>query len=478
MEANNTNDRGAEKNLESAEYRASLHGQVAARGEKLAPGCKDCHGTHDVLRCTSCHTAHLVLPHTDPRSSIAHRNVARTCMQCHVRIEQVHRKVIRGELWEKQPNAIPACVDCHSPHRARRVFYDQGMADKDCLSCHDCICCFGLKNKQYCIGNEQFDRETYERRRADLRVLTPSTIGALRKSLQALKMKLPHRHGQIVASEGCTGDMIFHSKNCTHSFDITDSEESRYLCFTPKGIHSHDCTYNAPGGVEWCYETCSTVGMRSMVTFLTWYIEDGYYSAECHHSANVFGCVGLKRKRYCILNKQYAKDEYEKIASRIIAHMRETGEWGEYFPIAASRYGYNETVAHEHFPLTKDEALRHGWPWYDEVESREHYRGPPITLPERITDIPDDICAHVLTCETTGKPYKLVPQELRFYREFGLPIPRKCPDQRHTDRMALRNPRRLWNRRCAKCTDPIETTYAPERPEIVYCEKCYLETVY
>ncbi len=182
---------------EQIQYHESIHGLAAQRGEKLAPSCKACHGTHDVLRpsdlaspvnkfnvpmlcgrchhegspvqityhipqdsilanysesihgeglykkgllttavCTSCHTAHFVLPHTDPRSSIAHRNVAKTCTQCHVRIEVVHRKVVRGELWEKQPNLIPACVDCHSPHKARRVFYTQGMADKDCLSCH------------------------------------------------------------------------------------------------------------------------------------------------------------------------------------------------------------------------------------------------------------------------------------------------------------------------------------------------------
>jgi cytochrome b subunit of formate dehydrogenase len=175
----------------------SLHGQAAARGEKLAPTCKSCHGTHGVLRpsnpaastytanvpmlcnrchregspvqnffhipqdsilqnysesihgqglfrmglvtsavCTSCHTAHHQLPHTDPRSSIARQNVAKTCETCHVRIEAVHRKVIRGELWEKSPNNVPACVDCHEPHRVRRVFYTQGMADQDCLSCH------------------------------------------------------------------------------------------------------------------------------------------------------------------------------------------------------------------------------------------------------------------------------------------------------------------------------------------------------
>ena len=182
---------------EHALYAESIHGKAAGRGEKLAPTCKDCHGRHDVVRvsdqrspanivnvpalcgrchhegspvqikyqipqdsilanysesihgeglykrgltvtavCTSCHTAHHVLPHTDPRSSIARGNVAATCTKCHARIETVHRKIIRGELWEKQPHMIPACVDCHQPHRVRRVFYTAGMADADCMSCH------------------------------------------------------------------------------------------------------------------------------------------------------------------------------------------------------------------------------------------------------------------------------------------------------------------------------------------------------
>jgi cytochrome b subunit of formate dehydrogenase len=182
---------------EAEQFAESLHGQAAARGDRLAPSCTSCHGTHDVLRpsnlaspasivnvpalcnschregspvqsfyhipqdsilqnysesihgeglfrkgllttavCTSCHTAHHQLAHTDPRSSISSRNVAGTCTQCHVRIDTVHRKVIRGELWQHDPGAIPACVDCHQPHRVRKVFYTQGMADTDCMACH------------------------------------------------------------------------------------------------------------------------------------------------------------------------------------------------------------------------------------------------------------------------------------------------------------------------------------------------------
>jgi predicted CXXCH cytochrome family protein len=177
--------------------RSSLHGRAAARGDRLAPTCVTCHGAHairphadprspvavmnvpllcgqchkagtevslfrdipqeDILEhyvdsihgeglfkkgltvtavCTSCHTAHQILPHTDPRSSIAQQNVVATCMQCHAQIEVVHRKVIEGRLWEEAPSRIPVCVECHQPHDIRKVFYDAGTANQDCLSCH------------------------------------------------------------------------------------------------------------------------------------------------------------------------------------------------------------------------------------------------------------------------------------------------------------------------------------------------------
>ena len=44
--------------------------------------------------------------------------------------------MIRGELWQKAPNEVPACVDCHQPHRVRKIFYEQGISDTQCLSCH------------------------------------------------------------------------------------------------------------------------------------------------------------------------------------------------------------------------------------------------------------------------------------------------------------------------------------------------------
>jgi len=179
-------------------YAECLHGKAKAKGDPLAPLCQDCHGNHNILpvkdrnsavapmkipflcgkchregtpvqlqrnipqdrilenysesihgegllvkgltvsaTCVSCHSAHRILPHTDPRSTISRQNIANTCSVCHSEIETVHRKIIRGELWEKQEHTLPACVDCHQPHQIRKVYYDYGMADKDCLKCHD-----------------------------------------------------------------------------------------------------------------------------------------------------------------------------------------------------------------------------------------------------------------------------------------------------------------------------------------------------
>jgi hypothetical protein len=182
---------------EQKQHSHSLHGKAIVRGDSLAPHCVDCHGNHDIVpvkdphsavypfqvpfvcgrchregspvqmnrqidqhnilenysesihgeallkkglivaaNCVSCHTPHNILPHTDPNSSINRRNIAATCTKCHAEIEEVHRKTIRGELWEKEAHVLPACVDCHQPHKVRNVFYAQGMADADCMRCH------------------------------------------------------------------------------------------------------------------------------------------------------------------------------------------------------------------------------------------------------------------------------------------------------------------------------------------------------
>lgn len=169
-------------------------------------------------------------------------------------------------------------------------------------------------------------------------------------------------------------------------------------------------------------------------------------------------------------------------------------EWSEFLPIKYSFFNYNETVAQEYFPMTKEEALAKGWKW-KEKDPREYLK-QTYEVADDIGNASDEVCNQILACTDDGcsaplsrnaspsdalrcgKNYKIIPLEFKFYKKMSLPIPRRCPDCRHIERLKKRPPYKLWERACAKCSTTMKTVYAPDRPEIVYCEKCYLETVY
>ncbi len=283
-----------------------------------------------------------------------------------------------------------------------------------------------------------------------------------------------------IGNENVSGSCLDHCKNTLESFDCKNVEDSKYL---QSVVGAKDCMDYSYWGrdSELIYETHATGYNCRNILFCNECWEnntDLMYCDSCINSSHLFGCIGLRRKEYCIFNKQYTKDQYEQLVSKIIEHMRSTKEWGEFFPLSICHFGYNETVAQDYFPLAKEELLTRGWKWQEEEKPEENYLGPNTAIPDDIHDVTDEITKQILRCEITGKPYKIIPQELLFYRNMGLPLPKKSPDQRHKERIARRNPRKLWNRNCQKCNKAIRTSFASDRPEIVYCEDCYLSSVY
>lgn len=164
--------------------------------------------------------------------------------------------------------------------------------------------------------------------------------------------------------------------------------------------------------------------------------------------------------------------------------MKNISEWGEFFPEKCSPFAYNESLAYEHLALTKEETLSRGWQWYDRDEEYD-YQGPKIEIPDNISEIEYDalkpdlspITRQILTCTDCGKLYKIIPQELNFYKRYNLPVPDKCADSRHFARLKLRNPRKLWDRKCDNCQKNLKTSYSPERKEHVLCEECYFKSI-
>ena len=400
------------------------------------------------------------------------------------------------------------CYECIDSENIYQCLFSQNLKNSnecyfstDLIGCSKCFACHGLRNKEYFIFNEKVTKEIFEEKTKNL-IFTHNLINDFKKQSQNLYLKIPKRFAQIINSENCTGDQIRNYKNAITCFDCTGGENIKNVTYGAFDVNNTEDAY-AAGSINFAYEFLGGgFGINNVAFTINPAngLSNSYYTIQCaNNSANLFGSIGLKHKEYCILNKQYSKKEYEKLVPKIIEAMKSPKspltrglghpldkgglgdcEWGEFFPSSISPFAYNETLAQEYFPLTKEQALSKDFKWSDYEPEFPHVEKtiPANLLPDSINDIPDDILNWAIECEISKKPFKIIKPELDFYRKMNLPIPRRHTDQRHKDRMALRNPRKLWKRNCMKCNTEIQTTYSPERKEMVYCEKCYLQAVY
>ena len=371
------------------------------------------------------------------------------------------------------------CVGLLHAENVEASFYSQKVKNSSGLyfcynvqGCHDCMFTTNVQNKQYMMFNKQLTKEEYEARKKNLGLDTAEGFAKALMYFEELLAKTPRKHLENKNCEGCVGDYLV---------DCKDVEES-YDCFRSRDVKFGTHLYEAQDCYDWdfvgykselCYEMASSAYqmVRCRFTMNSWEGNENLtYSDLCLGNRDLFGCVGLRKKRFCILNKQYSQEEYEVLVPRIIEYMKTTGEWGDFFPISISPYGYNETVASEYFPLTKEEALKRGYKWKDDDESVA-YQGPEVVLPSSINEAKEaEVCVSILRCETSGDLYKIIPQEFAIYRKFGIALPRLSPLARHRARMALRNPRVLHDRVCGTCGVALKTSYAPNRPEPILCE--------
>jgi len=419
--------------------------------------------------------------------------------------------------------------------RVRMSAFSEDCSDSwflyGCRNCRNCVGCTNLRNASHCIWNEQYSKEEYERRVKELALDTAEGVAAAREKFAAHTLQFPRKFAWARNAAGSTGDDLDNVKNCKECFTAAESENCRYSFFIPTGAKDTYDVDHVGMGAQLTLELVSGFGTeRVAFGSRVYYTHDAYYCDDCYNSSNLFGCIGLKKKEYCILNKQYAKDEYEKVRMKIVEQMSampyesrraNSGKhiaykFGEFFPPELSPFAYNETVAQEYFPLSKSEAELRGFRWR-EPEARQYVvTKKPEELPECIKEVPDSITNEVIGCanakgstlenssrsnlEGCTTAFRIIPQELQFLRKLEVPLPRLCPNCRHYERLKSKNPVELHRRKCmcegansvkrvaytntavhfhsdAPCPNEFETPYSPERKEIVYCENCYQQEV-
>lgn len=441
--------------------------------------------TNMVLSARNCYLAFSCL---ESEGIVYGKNTdySKDCVDCY--------NIFKGEL-------LYECVDVRESYRSAYLTRATKCTDSYlCRDCHDVSNCFGcvnLKHKQYYWFNKPVGRQEYERR-------LKATLGkraALeeeQKKFEEFSLGQPVEFAIIRASEGATGDYIYNCKDARNSFDVYNDDNigEVFRVYEAKDVFRLSYTKE----VQLAYEYISGPSFMNIIASTNCSdVSSGAYCFECYNSDNLLGCSGLRKKKFCILNKEYPEAEYHKLRGQIVDKMRQEGEFGEFFPAKQTFHAYNHTIAYEYFPLPKGEVQARGWRWDDEqggTRGKETIK--PSALTDTIDNVPDTIAKEILACAACEMNYRIQTKELQLLRSLGLPLPLQCQECRFGRRLKLHNFPPLHQRQCmcgrsghawhaGHCSNTFETTYppagalsvsdwragSPERPEIVYCNPCY-----
>jgi hypothetical protein len=420
--------------------------------------------------------------------------------------------------WVQNSEYNYETIDCTA---CSRLFYSRYCESSynsaflfNCRNCHDCFGSANLVSRSYVFFNEQYSKEEYAEKLKEFDLATASGVQKAKERFAAHMIKYPRRFAKMIQVVNSSGDNLENCRNCQRCFDVFEGAEncSDVFLVYSKVKDSID-TDHAGLSSELAYES-SAVYPASRVFFsrFVFNCHDIQYSYNVHNAGNLFGSIGVRNKQYCILNKQYSKEDYEALVPKIIEHMKampyvdakgRTHAYGEFFPVEMSPFAYNETISQEMYPISKEQTGAMGYVWKDQDAKEYTPTKTASELPDAIADVKDDILKEIIECEHKGTcndqcstAFRIIPAELELYRHLGIPLPRLCSSCRHFARVRQRNPYRLWHRKCqcagaasasgdykntaahfhaatGACPNEFETTYAPERPETVYCEQCY-----
>ncbi len=376
------------------------------------------------------------------------------------------------------------CYETVNVHKSSGIIFGQNVSGSvdsmfalNLSGCQDCFGCVNLRHKTRHFFNEPLSKNDYEKKVGEIRG-SYRRMQDVRQRFEEFSLKFPRRENNNLKAINVSGDFIFDSKNIRASYEVDQAENCKYL-FSVKGS---DDSYDVIG---YGYDSellleCVAVGYSNRVigSFSSGSSHHLEYSVGTKASEYCFGCDGLRGAKFSILNKRYSEEEYKRLREQIVKALKDQGAYGLFMPPALAPFAYNEAIGQDVMPLTKEEALSQGFRWEENMQfTRGKETLTPDQISDHINDVSDKITEEILACITCKRNYKIIKPELDFYRRLVLPLPRQCFNCRHLDRIRRRGSFVLYDRTCVRCGKAIKTNFAPDRPEIVYCEACYQSEV-
>jgi len=401
------------------------------------------------------------------------------------------------------------CSYLHNSNNCDNCHYSD-----DLIGCKNCMFSSNLRNSSYIFKNEQLSKEEYLEKIKEFQNSRTNIRNAIKIfEEEVIKNKIT-KYASVVNSQNSFWDVLIDDKNCYECYDVNSSEDCRYVNVWVETKDLMDCNnmYLKP---ERSYEVLWTIWTNN-VHFSTYIFNSSniLYSQDCYDCKNLFGCVSLRNKEYCIFNKQYLKEDYEKKVEKIIEKMKKTWEWWEYFDRTNASFPYNDSLALEYFPVEKvveiknnevisQKTINKNWNWIVYIlESEKEIskakldlgwevkidilwktKQKEIWIPENIyflnsSDLKEtieeeneEIFKKAIKCPISERPFRITPAEFRFYKRNNIPLPEFHPNERYYKRLWYKPKRELHLQNCCKCNKETLSVYNESRE--IYCEKCY-----
>ena len=353
------------------------------------------------------------------------------------------------------------CIGCQECENVRNSWFLY-----DCKDCNHCAFSSNLREREYVLFNKQLKRSEYQSQLSSILEQLFENPDWLDESRKRVREQAFHRSSLFVDCDNVSGNYIRHCKNSFEVYDAEDLENCKYVYYGTDVKNAYDVSCVSFKCRDYYEVMSSCNGHNVKFCNASLYCHDLQYCVTCFNSSSSFGCISLNRgQKNVIFNKEYTEEAYDVLKARIIQHMRDTGEYGEYFPPWLSPFGYNESSAFDYMPLCKEDANDYGYLWFDD---------PEVEVSESVNED--------MNCSSCKKRYKIIDQELNFYEKMNVPVPHLCWPCRLRRLIESRRPWKLHENTCERCKATIHTSYPRgEKGHLaslrVCCEKCYNQAV-
>lgn len=348
------------------------------------------------------------------------------------------------------------CSNCHKSYNLKFSQNCESCVDSgflfDCKGCNDCFLSWNLRNKRYYFLNQKLTKEEYSKKIKEFANPDPAASTAqaqARATFEAQANNFLIRSSHLINTENCEGDYLINDKNCQECYFTDESEDN---VFVMRGTLVKDTCDSVVGGIiELCYNVLQPGWLyNSAFTSFCYHSNDVYLSEYVDGCHDCVGCIGLKHGKYSILNKEYPKEEYLTLKNHIFDELSAQNAFENFFDSAKSPFAYDETIADLYFSKAK-----------------------PAKTQGRESKLAGE---NIYSCETCGKEFKAIEEELTFYKKMGVALPSDCFYCRILRLAKPYSIVKLVDKICANCGKKIRISPSETHGKIL-CEDCYIHEV-